>query len=47
MSTRYQSGEAIHQGDRVSYDGDTGVIEVVMEGLTGDPEGRWPVVPRE
>jgi hypothetical protein len=41
MALRYQTGEEIHQGDRVTYGGNAGVIELVVEALTGDPEEDW------
>ena len=41
MALTYQSGEEIHQGDRVTYGGNAGVIELVVEGLVGDPEQDW------
>jgi hypothetical protein len=41
MALTYQSGEEIHQGDRVSYGGNAGAIELIVEGLCGDPEKDW------
>ena len=41
MALTSQSGEEIHQGDRVSYDRNAGVVELVIEGLAGDPEQGW------
>jgi len=41
MALTYQSGENIQTGDRVTYGGNAGTIELVVEGLTGDPEGDW------
>ena len=41
MVLRYQNGEAIHRGDRVTYGGNAGVIELVVEALTGEPEEDW------
>ena len=41
MALTYKSGEEIHQGDRVSYGNNAGVIELVVEGLVGDPEQDW------
>jgi hypothetical protein len=41
MALRYQSGEVIQPGDRVTYGGNAGTIELVVEGLTGDPERDW------
>ena len=38
MALTYQSGEDIQLGDRVTYAGSAGTIELVVEGLTGDPE---------
>jgi hypothetical protein len=41
MALRYQTGEEIHRGDRVKYGGNAGVIELVVEALTGEPEEDW------
>ena len=41
MALMYQSGEEIQPGDRVTYGGSSGTIELVVEGLTGDPESDW------
>ena len=41
MVLTYQSGENIQIGDRVTYGGNPGTIELVVEGLTGDPEHDW------
>jgi hypothetical protein len=41
MALTYQSGEEIHQGDRVTYSGNAGVIELVVNGLVGDAEQDW------
>ena len=41
MALTYQSGEDIQLGDRVTYGGNAGTIELVVEGLTGDPERDW------
>ena len=41
MALTYRSGEEIHQGDRVTYGGRAGTIELVVEGLSGDPERDW------
>ena len=41
MALTYQSGEDIQLGDRVTYAGNAGTIELVVEGLTGDPERDW------
>ena len=41
MALRYQTGEEIQRGDRVTYGGNAGVIELVVEGLTGEPEEDW------
>ena len=41
MSLRYHTGEEIHRGDRVTYGGNAGVIELVVEVLTGEPEEDW------
>jgi len=31
LAPQYQTGEEIHRGDRVSYGGNAGVIELVVE----------------
>lgn len=41
MTLRYQTGENIHRGDRVTHGGNVGVIELVVEALTGEPEEDW------
>jgi hypothetical protein len=41
MPLTYQSGEDIQLGYRVTYGGHAGTIELVVEGLTGDPEKDW------
>ncbi len=41
MALRYHTGEEIHRGDRVTYGGNAGVIELVVEALTGKPEEDW------
>jgi len=41
MALTYQSGEDIQLGNRVTYGGNAGTIELVVEGLTGDPERDW------
>ncbi len=41
MALTSQSGEEIQLGDRVAYGGNAGTIELVVEGLTGDPERDW------
>ena len=41
MPLTYNSGEEIQRGDRATYGGNTCVIEVVVDGLTGDPEQDW------
>lgn len=41
MALTYQSGEDIQLGDDVTYGGNAGTIELVVEGLTGDPERDW------
>jgi hypothetical protein len=41
MALRYQTGEEIYRGDRVTYGGNAGVIELVVEALTGEPEEDW------
>ena len=42
MALTYQSGEDIQLRDRVTYGGNAGTIELVVEGRTGDPERDWP-----
>lgn len=41
MALTYHSGEDIQIGDRVTYGGNAGTIELVVESLTGDPEQDW------
>ena len=41
MALTYQTGEKIHRGDRVTYGGNAGVVELVVEGLTGEPDEDW------
>lgn len=41
MALTYQSGEDIQLWDRVTYGGHAGTVELVVEGLTGDPETDW------
>ena len=41
MALKYQSGEDIQLGDRVTYGGNAGMIELVVEALTGVPENDW------
>ena len=41
MPLTYQSGENIQTGDRVTYGGNAGTIELVVERLTGDLEQDW------
>ena len=41
MALTYQSGEDIQVGDRVTYGGNAGMIELVVKGLTGEPERDW------
>ena len=41
MALKYQTGEEILRGDRVTYGGNAGVIELVVEALTGDTEEDW------
>lgn len=41
MALKYQSGEIIQPGDRVTYGGNAGTIELVVESLTGDREQDW------
>jgi hypothetical protein len=41
MALKYRAGQEIRQGDRVTYGGNAGVIELVVEGLVGDPARDW------
>ena len=41
MALRYETSQEIQQGDRVTYGGNAGVIELVVDGLTGDAEKDW------
>jgi hypothetical protein len=41
MALRYQTGEEIRRGDRVTYGGNAGTIELVVEALTGQAEEDW------
>jgi hypothetical protein len=41
MALIYQSGQDIRVGDRVTYAGHAGTIELVVESLTGQREGDW------
>lgn len=41
MAVRYQTGEEIHPGDRVTYGGNAGLVELVVEALTGKSEEDW------
>jgi hypothetical protein len=41
MALTYQSGEDIQIGDRVTYGGNAGKIELVVESRTGDPGQDW------
>jgi hypothetical protein len=41
MALRYQTGEEIHPGDRVTYGGNAGTVELVVEALTGKSEENW------
>lgn len=41
MALTYQTGEEIRRGDRVTYGGNAGVIELVVEASTGKPEEDW------
>ena len=41
MTLKYSSGEEIRLGDRVTYSGTEGTIELVVEGPSGDPEKDW------
>ena len=40
MPLTYQSGEEIYPGDRVTYGGNAGTIELVVDGA-GNPETDW------
>ena len=41
MALKYQSGEDICRGDRVTYAGKPDTIELVVEGLSSDSERDW------
>ena len=41
MALKYQSGEVIQPGDRVTFEGNAATIELVVEGLTGNSEEDW------
>ena len=41
MPLFYQSGEEVRKGDRLSYCGEPGEIEVIAGQLTGDAEVDW------
>jgi hypothetical protein len=41
MALKYESGEEIRLADKVTYRGNEGTIELVVEGLSGDPENDW------
>jgi hypothetical protein len=41
MALRSQTGEEIQPGDRVTYDGNAGMVELVVEALTGESEEDW------
>jgi hypothetical protein len=47
MALRYQTDEEIHRGDRVTYGGNAGVIELDVEALTGDPSRTGCLKPTE
>jgi hypothetical protein len=41
MTLRYQTGEDIRQGDRVTYDGGSGIVELLAEATSRTPEEAW------
>ena len=41
MTLKCWSGEEIRLGDRVTYGGSEGTIELVVESPSGDPEKDW------
>jgi hypothetical protein len=41
MALTYHTGEDIHRGDRVTYGGNAGLVELVVQAPTGDPEEDW------
>jgi hypothetical protein len=43
MGYTYSTGQEIMKGDRVSYLGEPGEIEFVVDGLIGDPGTDWYV----
>jgi hypothetical protein len=38
---KYQSGEAVRLGDKVTFGGKAATVELVVVGLNGDPENDW------
>jgi hypothetical protein len=47
MALRYQTGQEIHPADRVTYGGNAGTVELVVEALTGKSEEDWLLLLRE
>ena len=43
MPLNYESGDEIREGDKVTLHGESGEIEFVVDGLTGDPAHDWYV----
>jgi hypothetical protein len=41
MVLKYQSGQVIQPGDRVTFGGNAATIERVVEGLTGNSKEDW------
>jgi hypothetical protein len=41
MILKYQSGEDVRLGDKVTYGGKAGTVELIVVGLTGDLENDW------
>ena len=41
MALTYQTGEEIHRGDRVTYGGNAGVVELVVEGFPTTTRTNW------
>jgi hypothetical protein len=41
MPFHYASGEEIRKGDRITFHGEPGEIEFVVDRLTGDPAMDW------
>jgi hypothetical protein len=38
---KYQSGEDVRRGDKVTFGGKAATVELVVVGSNGDPENDW------